>query len=423
MKLLTATNRFYFISISLFFIVGGIFLYYFISSNLVEEIDEQLQSEKEHFIKSVIFLDSLDRSAILLDDDFSLKKVKKGIYPDPVLFDSSIYDNLAKEFQPYRVMRFFAQTKEAGYIVSIKKSKIESSDLVFSIFEGLMVILGLFSIMLFISNYYFSKKLWSPFFKTITAIKTLNINKRETIMVFNSTRIKEFHELNTSLKQMIDRIRSDYHRMKDFSENAAHELQTPLTIIGTKLESLLQSKDLNAENAQLIFQALENTVRLSKLNQTLLLLTKIENRQYEEKQLIDFGLTFTKYIELYNEIMLDKELIVTVNREDPFIYKIHPSLADILVSNILSNAVKHNVQKGFLSIVIKNGGFEVSNSGEAPEFSTELLFTRFKKGHHSSEHLGLGLALVKEIVDTSNLSILYTYGNGCHQIKIAEDRK
>ncbi|MCE1188259.1 MAG: HAMP domain-containing histidine kinase [Ignavibacteria bacterium] len=423
MKLLAITNRYYIISILLFFVLAGVVLFFSIQYNLKEELDEQLRTGQSKVAKAMNLLDSVNSASLLLNDNLSVEKTSPSIYLKPLLFDSLLFDNVEKEYIPYRLIRFSAKTRTVNYIVTIKSSEIETTDIVYGIFISLMLVFGLFSVMLYVTNYYFSKKLWSPFLHTIAAIKTLNINNRDTQFGFGTTYIQEFNELNISLQQMIERIKSDYLRMKDFSENASHELQTPLTIIRTKLERLLQSKDLNADNAQLINQALENTSRLSRLNQALLMLTKIENRQFEQKQKLNFSMVFDKYIELYEEIAAEKELNVSINKDEDFIFEIHPVLSDILVSNLLGNAIKHNIPKGSITITIKKDYFEISNSGTSPEYPTDMLFTRFKKGNQSSEHLGLGLALVKEIADTNGLNVSYIFDNRQHIIKVTNTIK
>jgi Signal transduction histidine kinase len=418
MKLLSFTNRYYFVSITVFILLAGIVLFYSIKYQLKKELDEQLIEEEAHVARSMKKLDSLNVTSLLLNDNLSFSKVSSGKFVKPVLFDSYLYDNIEHEFVPYRIIQFTANTQKLNYLVTIKSSEIENNDIIFSVFIGLMLVLALFSIMLYFSNYYFSRKLWEPFLKTITSIKGLNINTKELGLKFGHSTINEFNELNQSLEQMTKRIWSDYKRMKDFSENASHELQTPLTIIRSKLESLLQSRDLKASDARLIHQALENTVRLSRINQTLLLLTKIENGQYEQKQEVSFVKIFERYIEAYEELMVDRNLKITVDKTGDFIFPIHPALADILVSNLLNNAIKHNMNNGWLSINIYPNWFEIINSGIPAGLPTEQLFDRFTKGTNSNEHTGLGLALVKEIAEANGLQVKYDYINDYHIVKI-----
>jgi len=415
-KLLSITNRYYLISLLLFFIIAGVLLFFIISFNLDEELDEQLYTEQVHVVNAIRSVENFNELSMPLYDNFIVKKDFTKVNRKPQIVDSLMYDDVEKEMIPFRVIRFSAQTKNARYIILIKKSKIETVDLFFGIFLSLMIVFGLFCMILYVSNSYLNRKIWSPFLETIAAIKTLNINDRDVSFNYKHSKIEELNELNSSLQKMIEQIKSDFFRMKEFSENAAHELQTPLSIIRSKLESLLQSENLNNEDAQLIDRALESTVRLSKLNQSLLLLTKIENRQFEQKQLIPISSVIDKYLELYFDLIDGKKLSVTLNKEKEFFIDINPVLSDLLISNLLGNAIKHNVQNGDIVINIKHDGLEMSNSGEAPEYATDELFSRFKKGNHAPEHLGLGLALVKEIVETCGFNISYVYKNERHTL-------
>ncbi|MDP4278261.1 MAG: HAMP domain-containing sensor histidine kinase [Bacteroidota bacterium] len=418
MKLLSIINRYYLISLLLFFILAGFLLFYAFSFYLNEENDEQLNAESIHLVKEIQHLDTLNTASPHLLNNVFVEKVSPGLRIKPVLFDSLLYDEVDKVMAPFRIIRFVAQTKKANYLITMNVAKLETGDIINSIFLSLILAFALLCLLFYVSNRYLNKKIWSPFLETITAIKTLNINDRDISLKFSATQIEEFSELNHSLQKMVEQIESDYLRMKEFSENAAHELQTPLSIIRSKLESLLQSKNLNNEDAQLINQALESTVRLSKLNQSLLLLTKIENHQYEQKQAVSFSMIFDNYLELYNEMILESGLHIQLNKHEAFVYQINPVLADLLISNLLSNAIRHNIQQGEVIINIEKDRFEIINTGEEPTCSTDLLFNRFKKGTNSPEHLGLGLALVKSIVETSGLQITYSFKNGRHVIEL-----
>lgn len=425
MKLLSLTKRYYLISLLVFFSIAGVVLFFAIRFHLNEELDEQLRTEQKHVVNAIRSITPLNESTLSLYDNFLVKDIPFGVVIKPEIFDSLMYDDEDKDLVPFRLIRFSAQIKTSNFAIAIKKSKIETSDLVLSIFLTLMFVFALFCMILYLSTSYLNRKIWSPFLQTISAIKTLNIIDQDDSFKFKVSRIDELNELNASLQIMIERIKSDFLQMKEFSENAAHELQTPLTIIRSKMETLLQSKDLNDENAQLINQALENTVRLSRINQSLLLLTKIENRQFEQKQLVHFSVVFDKYIELFSEMIVRHRIVIHLNKDEDFLFEMNPMLTDILISNLLGNAIKHNVGNGNILIYLKRDGFEIKNSGEAPDSPTELMFNRFKKGNHSAEHLGLGLALVREIVQTNGLEILYRYDNGQHIIivKMADPKK
>jgi len=421
LTLLSIINRCYLISTLLFFILTGCFLFFAFNFYLNEEMDEQLRTEQVHFTKAIQSMDTLEIASNLYQlGGMSLKRIPPSINRPPVLYDSLMYDEVEKEMIPFRLIRFSASTKKANYLVVLNDAKMETMDIVNSIFVSLMGVLGFLCILLVLLNSFLSKQVFSPLLKTIAAIKEWNV--LDVALTFNHqpTRIQELDELNRSLTKMVERIQTDFLRMKAFSANAAHELQTPLSVIRSKLESLLQSNALTNENAQLINQALENTVRLSRLNQTLLLLTKIENRQFDQKQRISFAGVFAKYLENYTELVAQMGLTVRLEKTSDFVYEMSPVLTDVLVSNLLINAIKHNIPGGEVVIQLHENGFEINNTGNIPEVPTEQLFLRFQKGNHSPEHVGLGLALVKEIVDTSQLTITYVYHDNRHVLVVTD---
>lgn len=418
MKLLAITNRFNFISILFLFIAGGFVLFIFIRYHLNQELDEELNTEKVHITEALHNIDSISDPSHILSDNLIITKVLNLIETRPTLFDTLIYDNVEQEVIPFRALKFQASSRHANYDIIIKKSEIETLDLILSIAISLMVIFGLIGIIMVIVNYFFSKKLWSPFLTVIESIDKLNINNLNKDFTVPETKITEFKQLNSALTRMIRRITQDFEKIKEFTENAAHEIQTPLSVITTKLESLIQSTDLKEENAQLIYQALENTTRLSKLNKTLLLLTKIGNRQFDNKQPIRFSMVIERHFEDYKELISEKKLQCTFDISKDFVCEMHPALADILISNLLNNSINHNTSGGAISVTLHEDGMDFSNTGEAPDVPLEELFNRFKKGTNQPGHMGLGLSIIKEIVETNDLRITYQYNNTIHRISI-----
>ncbi|MBO9683183.1 MAG: HAMP domain-containing histidine kinase, partial [Flavisolibacter sp.] len=221
--------------------------------------------------------------------------------------------------------------------------------------------------------------------------------------------------LNASLNAMARKIHSDYVTMKEFTEDAAHEMQTPLAVAQTKLELLLQDTNLDASQTEAIVQATEALSRLNKLNQSLLLLAKIENQQYEAVDTINLVRTTQKYLRLFDEIIKEKQLSVETNYGESFEVKIHPFLADSLISNLIANAIKYNYNNGKLKISVANGGYCISNTSELGALDPQKLFKRFG-GTATIKNVstGLGLAIVKRIGDTHGLSVVYLFSDEMH---------
>ena len=94
--------------------------------------------------------------------------------------------------------------------------------------------------------------------------------------------------------------------------------------------------------------------------------------------------------------------------------RMNPQLVDILLTNLLSNAIKYNEENGVLKVTMDEGGFAISNSGEAPSLSSEQIFERFKRGGDKIDSTGLGMAIVKKICDHASCQIAHSYADGMH---------
>ena len=163
------------------------------------------------------------------------------------------------------------------------------------------------------------------------------------------------------------------------------------------------------------FQEIFQTViRLSKMNEALLLLSKIENRQFAEKSDMDLSQLIQSRIVFLEELFELKEISLTLRKDAPFITSIHPMLADILINNLLSNALKHNYSHG--QIIITTGINEItfSNTGNPLTIDPSKIFNRFVKQSTSEASNGLGLAIADEICRSNQLLLNYTYSEPFH---------
>ena len=236
-------------------------------------------------------------------------------------------------------------------------------------------------------------------------------------ITFDNTEITEFKTLNTVLDSMTKKMSADYMSLKEFTENASHELQTPLAVMQSKIELLIQSENLTPDQLSNISAVYESVNKLSKLNQALLLLTKIENRQYAETAEIALNTLVQQKLELFKEWLEYRKLFVEIDLHPLDIWA-NPILADILITNLLSNAIKHNLDNGKLHIELHDKHLLIMNSGVPVTGDTTDFLSRFKKANQASDSLGLGLAIVKEICAMYGYTIEYTYEDNVHCVSI-----
>ncbi|HTM92532.1 MAG TPA: HAMP domain-containing sensor histidine kinase, partial [Flavisolibacter sp.] len=329
---------------------------------------------------------------------------------------STVYSNkLGDNTQiPFRQLNDVININGINYQIVIRKSQEQKLAFVTSIFTILAIVLIALLIATLVFNWMISKRLWQPFQTSLNKIRNIGLPQVSTIH-FGKTNTKEFSELNASLNTMARKIHSDYVTMKEFTEDAAHEMQTPLAVAQTKLELLLQDTSLDASQTEAIVQATEALSRLSKLNQSLLLLAKIENQQYEAVNTINFVETTQKYLRLFDEIIKEKRLSIETNFRESFEVKIHPFLADSLISNLIANAIKYNYNNGKLKISVANGEYCINNTSELGALDPQKLFKRFgSTATTKNVSTGLGLAIVKRIGDTHGLSVAYRFSEEMH---------
>jgi len=285
----------------------------------------------------------------------------------------------------------------------------------------LFVFIGLFAATL-IFNWAISKNLWKPFRHSLHKIRTAELQKMEA-MHFEETNTQEFNELNASLNYMTGRIYKDYLNMKEFTENAAHEMQTPVAVVLSKLELLLQDNNLKEEQVQSVLDSAETLRQLSKLNESLLLLSRIENNQFETTGQVSLADVSKKYLRLFDEFIKEKQLTIQTNFSGAFTVKLHPLLADSLVMNLLGNAIKYNYTAGKIEITVSENEYHISNTSTSQPIAADQLFKRLNtskgKENTGTSH-GLGLAIVKKIVDVNRLHIKYYAEDGLHSFDITK---
>lgn len=419
MKLLKKTFKHYVIATLLVFLLGGIAFYFVLKTFAINDIVGNLYEEKLKIEKQLASLDSIPQGLFLIDEHLIITKTAPANFSSDIITkDTVIYDEKeAHEATPARLMQFYAKSKFSTYRITIVKSLIENDDLIEAIGTALLTLIISLLIIIYFINRKISKIIWEPFYDSLNRIKKFDVSQSRRISLGGSD-ITEFSELNKSITLMADKIQTDYKNLKEFTENASHEIQTPLAIINTKLELLIQTDNLEEEQMLNIQSVYDAAKRLSKLNQSLILLTKIENNQFVEKEKIDFSETVKKHLTNYNELVEAKKLNLTSSISNNVALNINSALADILISNLITNAIKHNIENGKIKIELLPGNFTISNTGALLQSKPIELFERFKKDTSASESMGLGLSIVKKICVTENIQINYSANSHYHIVEL-----
>jgi len=312
----------------------------------------------------------------------------------------------------FRGLKTNIKINNQNYILTIETNVEETEETVAYIAMVTLVFFLILVIGFWILNRRLSKKLWKPFQDTLQKLKSFQLNSGKSIK-FQETDTTEFAELNSTLDKLLQHSIAAYKTQKEFTENASHELQTPLAILKNKLDILLQSDDLTEKQYHIAEEMNRTLTRSSRINKNLLLLAKIENRQFEEVQEFYLSEVIKNSIDELEIFVSDKDIEINLEIINEQKITSNKALTEILINNLLLNSVRYSKNNSVVSIKLLEKELIILNFGNNALDKT-ILFNRFKKMSPESMGSGLGLAIVKEICNNNGWKIDYKFENNQH---------
>lgn len=418
MKLLNQSLKY--LSISIFLIVTIWSAIFYI--NMLDEIHDSIDDGLDNY-KLLIIKRTEDDTTVLQKTDFeegnyTIHKIaeSEALGMRDYFTDTLLYMQNEDDLEPVRMLTSAFKHGEDYYQLTVFNSTVEEDDLIEDLLYSIVWLYIILVISIILINNVVLRKLWTPFYSLLSDLKSYRIDKN--IPLPNVTgETKEFKELESAVNALIIRARETFYNQKKFTENASHELQTPLAIISTKLELMLEKESLDPANAENIGQILQTIQRLTKLNKSLLLLSKIENRQFNEPALVDFRKLVDQSVEDLEDFASFRNVEISVDKSADLTYLMDESLASILVSNLLRNAIFHNTPNGKVRIILNENSFQVSNTGKKEELDSSKIFDRFQKETSNNSSTGLGLAIVQAICKLYGFEVDYSY-DGEHYFEV-----
>jgi signal transduction histidine kinase len=399
-------------------VAGAALLYLTIKKVIYRQIDDSLITEKTIIEDQISQTDTIPDFEGTFGHQIEVKLLNSHVTNFQSIKDTDIYDSKTDSFIPFRyIFSSGNSVKKKGFIITIFQIISEKNELLQDI--ELYMFFLFFSLLLIsiLISYLIARRLWRPFYNSVKIAERFNIQSDKPLNL-PQTDINEFDQLNRVFDNMTRKMRDDYLNLKEFSENASHEIQTPLAVIRSKADLLMQQKKLNKESLCLIKSINESTTKLFKLNQGLLLISKIENQVFHEKKMVSLKQIIVNGLDNYKEIMQLKKIKVELDADDEAMIEMNDVLAEVLISNLLSNAVRFNIDGGFIRCHIDNMFLLITNSGLALSINPEDLFKRFHKKSNNPQSVGLGLSIVKEITESYGMHITYTCNDNSHEIKL-----
>ena len=413
MRLFTKYNRVNIVASILALLVGSIGFYFAVRYVLISELDDDLKTEEAEIRDHVRTHKELPEASNYHDQLTRFEPGGEGVRRH---FSHTSYpEGRHDRTEVYRELVFPVQVGDRWYKAFVAVSEEATEDLLMLIMIITAGMIGLLLSILFVANRLLLRRIWQPFYQTLEGIRKFNLSSHASFPPLK-TDIDEFRNLDEATRQMTNTISKDYEMLKNFADNASHEMQTPLAIINSKLDLLIQEPGLGLEHHRPIQAMYDAIGRLRQLNQSLLLLTKIENNQFGATEPVDLAALIGKKLEQLEDPMKTRRLVVHTDL-DRLQLPINGYLADILLNNLLTNAIRHNQDDGQVSIRLREQGLRVSNTGAVLGFDPSTIFDRFTKGAHSGG-TGLGLAIVRQICDNYHFGLEYSYTDEQHTIDI-----
>ncbi|WPO80696.1 HAMP domain-containing sensor histidine kinase [Flavobacterium sp. KACC 22761] len=389
-------------------------VYRHINNGLVEKkkkfIDHLNKKEIDDFIQNADdSTETYSQFSTLHSEFLVLSKIPIKDNEKKTFFNNE-YRIIEGEENEYRILQYHFTYENQGYQLEIGSSLSEVNDLTFIIRFFIIIVLVVILLVTFLADTVYIEYLLKPFYKIIDT-KIKRVNEPEG---FDHTPIKansrDFRELDLVLNQMMDRITELFKKEKQFISNVSHELLTPIALLKSKFENLLQNESLDDNAVDKIVGSLKTLDMLKKIINNLLLISRIENNQYEANEEINFYEIVNDLQEDLEDRIEDREIEFVNKMEHDYVFKGNKTLIHILVYNLVTNAIKYNrpngkiiaedgFEKGHYFISIKDTGLGMS------EAHIEKIFNRFARISSDQDGQGLGLAIAESIASFHHIEI------------------
>jgi len=414
MKLFTRYFRINLLATLIIFLLASIAFYFLLWYVTIEQVDEDLKIEQREIESFVAKYDRPPEPITVKDQRISYEPTtlqeKKHAFRTLNLSD-------VHESEDFREISFTLPVGNRWLNFHVLKSLEGTRHLNRSIIGISLLTIILILVVSLLINRWLIRRLWQPFYTTLSGIKKYRLGENKN-PEFAATRIEEFDLLNKTLDQFIGSAEKEYTLLREFTENASHELQTPLAVVRSKLDTLIQDEHLSETQSRAAQTAYEAIQKMARLNQSLLLLSKIENRQFSETQTVDFKKAVDEKMNAWQELWQAKNFQVRTHLL-PVSVIMNPQLSDILLNNLFSNVSRHTPEGGIVRVLLSQNQFVIANAASTGPLDKEKLFQRFSKGGQLTDQYGLGLSIVRQIAEVSGISVTYHFAEDQHIFTIS----
>lgn len=394
----------------------AVVFYFTMVDEINDEVDDALEDYSELIVIRMLSGELLPRMNEGSNNSYTIAPVDENYaatHPGIDYYDAEVYIPEKEETEPARfLVTIFQDGNGQFYELKVATPTFEKDELLETIlwWEVWLYLLLLITVV--------GTTMWI-FYNSMRPLYALlhwldgYVPGHKTVPVPNNTSITEFRRLNAAAQQAVDRSEELLEQQKQFIGNASHELQTPLAVLGGRMEYMLDHAGLDEQTMGEVIQMQRTLGHIVRLNKTLLLLAKIDNGQFPENTDVDISAMIREQKELYDDIYEERDIRCDMHLTGSFLVRMNESLASVLVSNLIRNAYVHSEAGARIDIRIEGRTLTVSNDGVTP-LDGKHIFERFYQGSKREGSTGLGLALVKAVADSYGLCVGYRFGEEQH---------
>lgn len=426
MKLISHVTLRLSVAVTLILSVWAVLFYVAMIDEINDEVDDSLEDYSETIIISALSGEQLPSKDNGSNNQYYLVRVD-GHYamthPSIEYADEMVYIEEKRETEPARILRTIFENEAGEYFqLVVMTPTIEKRDVIHSILIWTSLLYATLLVIIIVLNIYVFYRSMQPLYRLLDWFRHYRVGQKNEPLPNRNT-ITEFRTLYDAANLYAARNEQLFEQQKRFIGNASHELQTPLAICRNRLEMLMEDEGITERQLEELAKTHQTLEHITKLNKSLLLLSKIENEQFADVRPVCFNHIVRRYLDDYCEVYEYRDIAVSVREEARLTFVLNETLAVTLVTNLLKNAFVHNTDGGRLVITLTADTFCISNTGVRHPLDRTKIFERFYKGSKQEGSTGLGLSIVAGICKLSGLEVHYEYRDEMHHFSIRQQKK
>jgi signal transduction histidine kinase len=416
MKLLNK-NSLTIISVALFVsLIAGVVFYHWMKQAWTKDIDKRLKQQSEIVIKALADGMNQEELSKVLWGNVELNKEPVAKPKSKAVYDSVIVNRTSKTVYTCRVYKSYFLLSGVLWECVLYSDAVDSNSLIESLLFLFLGLFVFFSIMILLVNLFMQRKIDSFVLQIENMLSRFNVGKGIVTGLGAKCEIEELRRINDKYYRVMEKAGKAYSLQKEFAEDVAHELISPVALCINKFEVLLQDDDLKEKQIRGLYSMYRSIKRMSGIVQSLNQLTILGGNVYEGCIRINLKQKMISYFEKFADSFQEKDIELEYIMEDSLIV-MNEGMCDVMIGNLLQNAVRYTDVHGKVIVTLNNDFLVVRNTSVGSRLRSKMDFQRYQRSMHK-ESLGIGLSLVRKICDQYEFELSYRRISNLNVFKI-----